>query len=705
MNITFPIVSYRENVSMFTGHQIGGVEFLSEGGTLERARAFQLYYHLQHDGGKAQKWEQAFTRKVLELSTDNITAVPLTSRTLETDIMDTTVAVARRFSLMFALVSMVCSISLSADWVRAKVLVGMAGLLALALAFLSTFGILLWSRFMFISPIGLISFPMLGLEATNRLHLATSWWRTDETAAVPERLGRTLRETGVPMTCTAVILAVTYGVSSVTDFPGLRTFFLFSSLVTVFVLLYQCTFLVALFGLDGRREKLNRHAYAVCRTVLPRSEASDKPLIYKIFCAGGHSLHDAEPWQADKRSLAGLLHRCIDTFLAMSVGKVLVGSCYLIYIGVGVWGCLNLQIDFNLRSVVADDCVSATFYNAEERFFGKFGPPVSVVVVNGNDYWREESLNGLLELKADMEHSRYMYNINETDEGRFWLSEFLSFVRSAGVPADNQDNFMTVLKFEFLPYKLHCSYTPDVVLDNTTILCSRFVLQTKGTYKFRDIVKAVHEFQETIQKYNVDALVFHPSLFFADMLTQILSEAIRFSVVLGGSLLGFVFLLTLNPILALFSAMSCASISIGIVGFSVLWGITLDINSFMSFALAASFSVEYSLRLLLLFVSVPTAGTKQTAMSSIVGPVSLQHFVATLCAVAVLSTSDTALFRNYFKILFFTILCGSVHALFFLPVCLSSICNNLHCTWAPRNESSYEVNGTVRRQNSRPSLH
>ncbi|XP_035691161.1 patched domain-containing protein 1-like [Branchiostoma floridae] len=221
INITFPIASYRENTSVFLGHQIGGVDFLPDRKTLKRASAFQLSYHLQPDeGGTAEAWEQAFTRKVLELSTDNLTAVPLTSTTLETDIIDTSAAVVRRFALMFALVSIVCSVSLSADWVRAKVLVGMGSLLALALAFLSTFGLLLWLGFKFIPPIGLISFPMLGLEAANRLHLATSWWRTDETAAVPERLGRTLRETGVPMTYTAVILAVTYGVSSVTDFPG-----------------------------------------------------------------------------------------------------------------------------------------------------------------------------------------------------------------------------------------------------------------------------------------------------------------------------------------------------------------------------------------------------------------------------------------------------------------------------------------------------
>ncbi|XP_019618745.1 PREDICTED: patched domain-containing protein 3-like [Branchiostoma belcheri] len=698
MNITFPIANYHENVSVFLGHQIGGIEYLPDGRTLKRASAFQLSYHLQPDEeGKAEEWEQAFTRKVLKLSTDNLTAVPLTSRTLETDIMDTSAVVVRRFALMFALVSIVCSISLSADWVRAKVLVGMASLFALALAFLSTFGLLLWFRFKFISPIGLISFPILALEAANRLHLAASWWRTDETAAVPARLGRTLRETGVPMTCTTIVLAVTYGVSSITDFPGLRTFFLFSALVTVFVLLCQCTFLAALFGLDGRRENANRHAYVVCKTVLPRSEAIDQPLIYKIFCAGGHSVKDTEPWQADKRSLAGILHKRIDTFLAMPIGKVLVGSFYLIYVGVAVWGCLNLQKDFNLRSVVADESVSASFYKSEERFFSTFGPPVSVIAVNGNEYWRHESLNGILDLKTDMEHSGYVYDINETDEGRFWLSEFLNFVRSAGVTTDNQDEFMTVLKSEFLVDKLHSLYISDVVVDNNTISCSRFVLQTKETYRFRDSATAAHEFQKIIQKYNVDAMVFHPSFFFNDMLTQIYTEAGRFFLALGGSLVGFVFLLTLSPIFALFSAVSCASICVGIIGFSTLWGVTLDINSFMSFSLGVSFSVEYSLRVLLLFVSVPNAGTKQTSMS-ITGPMSLQHFVATVCAVSVLSTSDTMLFRSYFKILFLTILFGFLHVLLLLPLCLSSICSKLPCTRAPRDKSTDEVSENVKSQ-------
>ncbi|XP_078668831.1 patched domain-containing protein 3-like [Branchiostoma floridae x Branchiostoma belcheri] len=690
MNITFPIVNYHENVSVFLGHQIGGVEYLPDGRTLKRASAFQLSYHLQPDEeGKAQEWEQAFTRQVLELSTNNLTAVPLTSRTLETDIMDTSAVIVRRFALMFTLVSIVCSISLSADWVRAKVLIGMASLLALALAFLSTFGLLLWLGFKFISPVGLISFPMLGLEAANRLHLVTAWWKTDETAAVPERLGRTLRETGVPMTCTAIVLAVTYGVSSITDFPGLRTFFLFSALVAVFLLVYQCSFLVALFVLDGRRERANRHAYALCKTVLPGSEASDRPLVYKIFCVGGRSSNDTEPWQAGERSISGFIHKYAGRFLAMPICKIFVAALFFMYIGIAVWGCFNLQRDFSLRSIVADSSVSASFYTSEEQFFSTFGPPVSVVVVNGNDYWRQESLNSILYLKTDIEHSGYAYNINETNGGRFWLSEFLSFVRSGGVSVDNQDEFVTVLTSEFLVDKLHRPYISDVVVDNDTILSSRFVIQTKDTYRFRDCITAVDEFHQIMQKYDVNAIVFHPSFFFNDMLTQIFFEAIRFTAALGGSLFGLVFLITFNPVVAFLSVVFCASMCVGIVGFSVLWGVTLDINSFMSFSLAASFLVEYSLRALLLFVSVPNRGTKQTSMS-ITGPVSLQHFVATLCAVSVLSTSDTMLFRTYFKILFFTILFGFLHTFLFLPACLSLVSHKLHCTWNLRDKPTDE---------------
>ncbi|XP_035672459.1 patched domain-containing protein 3-like [Branchiostoma floridae] len=678
MNITFPITNCCENVSMFLGHQIGGVDYLPDGRTLKRARSFQLSYHLQpDDGGAAEAWEQTFTRKMLELSNENITAVPLTSRTLETDIINTSAAVVRRFALMFLLVSIVCSVSLSADWVRAKVLVGMGSLLALALAFLSTFGLLLWLGFKFIPPIGLISFPMLGLETANRLHLATSWWRTDETAAIPERLGRTLRETGVPMTCTAVILAVTYGVSSVTDFPGFRTFFIFSALVSVFLLLYQCVFLVALFGLDGRREKLNRHAYAMCKKVLPRSEASDQPLVYKIFCAGGPSIDDTEPWQASERSLSSLFHKYISSFLVMPICKIFLGILCLIYIGLAVWGCYNLQTDFILGSVVADDSVSASFYRSEERFFSTFGPPVSVVVVSGNEYWHQDSLNGILDLKTDLERSGYVYNVNETEEGRFWLSEFLSFVRSVGVSVESQNNFVGFLNSTFLANKSHSSYVSDVLIHNDMISCSRFVLQTKDTYKFRDSVTAVHVFQQIIQEYDMNALVFHPSFFFNDMLTQIYREAIRFSATLAASLFGIVFLLTFHPVVSLLAVISCASICVGIVGFSVLWGVTLDSNSFMSFSLAASFSVEHCLRLLLMFVSVPNAGAKQTVVS-MTGPVALQHFVATFCAVSILSTYNTMLFRNYFKILFFTILFSFMHAFLFLPVCLSLLCDKLH---------------------------
>ena len=103
-----------------------------------------------------------------------------------------------------------------------------------------------------------------------------------------------------------------------------------------------------------------------------------------------------------------------------------------------------------------------------------------------------------------------------------------------------------------------------------------------------------------------------------------------------------------------------------------IWRIPLDSISMISLILALGFSVDYSAHITYGFVIASKETRRDRAIFALysLGAPTLQGATSTILAVIALSTSDSYIYRTFFKTTFLVITIGAVHGLVFLPVFL-----------------------------------
>ena len=115
-------------------------------------------------------------------------------------------------------------------------------------------------------------------------------------------------------------------------------------------------------------------------------------------------------------------------------------------------------------------------------------------------------------------------------------------------------------------------------------------------------------------------------------------------------------------------------VDIDILGLMHMWGLTIDSVSIINLVLAVGLSVDYSSHIAHAFVVAK--GTKQERADKALGEMgtAVVHGAAsTFAAVLVLSSSQSYIFRAFFKQFFGICVFGAAHGLIFLPVLLSLV--------------------------------
>jgi len=115
-------------------------------------------------------------------------------------------------------------------------------------------------------------------------------------------------------------------------------------------------------------------------------------------------------------------------------------------------------------------------------------------------------------------------------------------------------------------------------------------------------------------------------------------------------------------------------VDIDILGLMHMWGLTIDSVTIINLVLAVGLAVDYSAHVAHAFVVAK--GTRQeradTALAEM-GTAVVHGALSTFAAVLVLSTSQSYIFRVFFKQFFGICIFGAAHGLIFLPVLLSLV--------------------------------
>ena len=379
-------------------------------------------------------------------------------------------------------------------------------------------------------------------------------------------------------------------------------------------------------------------------------------------------------------------------FLMRAPTKATVMLVYACLLAGAVYGIVHLKEGLDQADVAPDDSYFRDFYRKYTRDFTKiYGPIVHVSVDDTLDYTDPTVRRDYSALIQKLQENKYFVS------GGFvisWLDRFVDYLGNKSIDVDSlsMPEFITKLKNDFFTNEDYRYHLLDVVIssDNTSITASRFFVQTRGladSVEERDMMLATRRIADD---YKWKVQVFAPTFIIFDQYVVILANTLQnFGIAVGA--IAVVSLVLIPSITAVvWVTLATVSICSMVIGYMSLWDVSLDSVSMVNLVMCIGFSVDFAAHISYHFVASASTDPRENARDALgaLGTPILQGAASTLIAVAALSTSNTYIFRTFFKLVFLVMVLGLLHAIAVLPVLLST----LSCKRSYAKESKERTN-------------
>ncbi|XP_040210229.1 patched domain-containing protein 3-like [Rana temporaria] len=650
ISISYPMFQGKS----FLGTSLGGVT-LSPNNTVEKAKAVRLVYYLreenEHDRKNSLLWIEHFIKSV------NIDSLQL-----------------KNVQVILYLL----------DCVRNKFWVAAFGVVTSGLAILSSFGLLLLCGVPFVITVANAPFLILGVGVDDMFIMVSSWQQTKVKSRVEERMGKTYEEAAVSITITTLTDVLAFYIGIMTSFGSVQSFCIYAGTAILFCFLYNITCFGAFLALNGRREESNRH-WLVCKKV-PEQEDDHRSHPYNLCCVGGKysEITDKEY----DHPITDFFSGQYGPFLTNTWTKIIVLGLYGGYLAGSIYGCFQVQEGIDLRNLATDSSYVRSFYDNEDLYFNQYGPRVMVVVTQEVSYWDIDVHNKIDRCMESFKQTSYV----SEDLSESWLTAYLGFAELFKFNVTDENNFVGNLSRFFT---LFSDFKQDVDIQAGAIKASRFFIQTMNVTSAIDEKNMLNQVRDTAKSCEVPVLVYHPAFIYFDQYAVIIKNTIQNIAVAAIVMLVISLLLIPNPLCSLWVTFTIASIIAGVTGFMALWDVNLDSISMINLVICIGFSVDFSAHISYAFVSSKKSTANKRVIEALhsLGYPILQGGLSTILGVIVLSTSESYIFRTFFKIIFLVITFGMLHGLVFLPVFLTLFGN---CGHKPHgDDNTIKVKGTI----------
>ncbi|KAG8179950.1 hypothetical protein JTE90_015400 [Oedothorax gibbosus] len=685
ITMTFPLMDTPSKV-YFLGGALGGVATNKEN-VIVNCSAVNLMYYLDWSTPRAEAmariWEAAFLETVESLNEqfESISMAMFVSNTLTKELQKNTQSVVP-FLTLTVIIMLLFSIltCMMADWVTSKPWLGVIGCISSIMGVAGAFGLIMYFNLEFIGINLAAPFLMLGIGMDDSFVLLAAWRRTDPRHSVMDRLGETYSEAAVSVTITSLTNFISFWIGAITPFPSVRIFCIYTATAVLFTYVYQVTFFGGCMAVSGHSEHKRMHAM-FCVTTMPKSEAArrNKNCCFRMFCTGGKNPDDPDnPMDNKEHCLMVFFRDYMGVFLGKKWVKVSVVVCFMVYLAVGVWGCLQVREGLERHKLSRSDSYSVTFYEREDMYFRKYAYRIQVVVNATLDYSDPVVQKQIEDMMQQFESCPYVSGPSLTES---WLRAFhrftndprTSFLLQSYDKSDPKD-FLQILDV-FFNYPLLQIFRQDVLFneDKTAIKGTRYVIQAHNITDANKEKDMVLELRKIADNQPFPVTVFQQYFIYFDQFilvrdTSIQSICVAVAVMIVISL---VFIPSLHC--AVFVAFSIISIEIGVIGYMTLWGVNLDSISMINLIMCIGFSVDYSAHISYAYFSAdkqtPDDGIR-VALHSLGVPI-FQGSVSTILGVIALIFAPSYIFLTFFKTVFLVILFGALHGILLLPVLLS----------------------------------
>nr|XP_006208973.1 patched domain-containing protein 3 [Vicugna pacos] len=669
-NITFPIYALGYQI-LYLANLLGGTvlgDSVGRSQLLLEAKAMRLQYYLKtddaEDNERSKAWLmhflQEFSNMEKSLALKKIQVVYFTSLSRQLEFEATSRTVIPLFYMAYLLIVLFAITSCyRCDCARNQMWVAAFGVISVALAVVSSFGLLLFSGVPFVTIVANSPFLVLGVGVDDMFIMISAWWKTNITDSIRKRMSDVYSEVAVSITITTVTNVLAFYTGIMTSFRSVQYFCIYTGTTLFFCYLYNITCFGAFMALDSKRN-------VVCLHWLKKPETPDQKYssLKKCCCFPYGSLPDEHQTGAHPMSL--FFRDYFGPFLTSTVSKCFVVLIYVLYIVSSILGCFQVQEGLDLRNLASDDSYITPYFNVEEENFSSYGPRVMVIITEPLDYWDKDARQKLEKCLADFENSDYAdRNLTE-----FWLRDYVQFMDSHHQDINNKNSFIhNIPSFESdFPLFMY-----DINITSDEIICSRAFIQTMGISSSTNKKLMLRQFRDLAEKCEIPLMVYNQAFIYFDQYAAILENTIQNVIVASAAMLIVSLLLIPHPLCCLWVTFSIASVIVGVTGFMAFWNVNLDSISMINLVICIGFSFDFSAHISYAFVSSskPSVNQKTIEALYLLGYPVLQSAVSTIIGVCVLSAAKAYVFRTFFKIMLLVMVFGAAHGLIFIPVFLT----------------------------------
>ncbi|UYV82120.1 daf-6 [Cordylochernes scorpioides] len=278
-NGRFPKVSYpltvnkgdEEVVPYF--NTLGGVHVDSSGEVIVAEAICLTYFTNPNFDTKEYPWEKGVLNIVLNQNFSHINISFLSFNLLGDEMYKTAFGIMPYAFYTSALMVIICFIGCSfGDCTTTKSWIGIVGITASFYGGLAGFGLCQHLRIPFVPPSLSILFVIVGVGMDDAFVILAAWRRTCPSQSVPERLSRTLEQSGLAITISSLTNCLCFLIGATSPFSFAYCFCMYAAFGIALDYIFTVSIVGAALTIMGRIETSGRNAI-FCLPIMNSSES------------------------------------------------------------------------------------------------------------------------------------------------------------------------------------------------------------------------------------------------------------------------------------------------------------------------------------------------------------------------------------------------------------------------------------------------